>query len=475
MKFSLALTAVAAFALKASADNCFSEKLGYDCCSKGAKVRYTDKDGNWGVEHGEWCGIVEEPSLNDCFSVKLGYKCCSKDNTKVRYTDKDGKWGVEHGEWCGITSDESTTDPKEGYVDFGPIFSTNGNPFSGADLYGNPEYVENVTRAIDNMTNEDLIAKAEKVKEYPTAIWLNDSKTVREKLESNLQNAASKAAANDKPVLSVFVLNNIPGGDCHSLLPYSEFDTNDNGYESYLTEYVQVIEDVLKTYQSQPVALIVEPNSLVNLVVNAEYTPACKDAEKYIWKGLIYIIEKLGVLPHVSLYLDIGNTYNLGYEDYIEKYVNTVSEIIEYGVPGNIRGFASNVGKYAPWENDGANAFESIPDEKRYLETMYHALTAAGVKNVHFIEDSSRNGKMTSNQYPVIDCNEKDVSMGMKPQANPDPDSKYIDAFFWVKPVGESVSKNLDDSEFCLRDAPESGEWFQKHFEIGLANANPSL
>jgi len=37
-----------------------------------------------------------------CWSEKLGYKCCSAKNTNVVLIDKDGKWGIEKQEWCGI-------------------------------------------------------------------------------------------------------------------------------------------------------------------------------------------------------------------------------------------------------------------------------------------------------------------------------------------------------------------------------------
>jgi len=90
--------------------HCFSETLkpSYPCC-KGNKVVYTDKDGDWGVEDGKWCGIGNEDS---CFSVALGYSCC--ESCQVIYTDKDGDWGVENGKWCGMkdscTSDISETD-----------------------------------------------------------------------------------------------------------------------------------------------------------------------------------------------------------------------------------------------------------------------------------------------------------------------------------------------------------------------------
>ena len=81
--------------------------MGYKCCSEGCTVEYTDNDGNWGVENGEWCGCgstEEEQSTSPCSKniTSQGYKCCSV-NCVVSYTDNDGGWGIENGEWCGCT------------------------------------------------------------------------------------------------------------------------------------------------------------------------------------------------------------------------------------------------------------------------------------------------------------------------------------------------------------------------------------
>jgi len=98
---------------------CFSETLkpSYPCCT-GNKVVYTDKDGNWGVENGKWCGInndISKESDDSCFSISLGYPCCK--SCKVLYTDKDGKWGVENKKWCGIKDNcTSTTEDIENPV-----------------------------------------------------------------------------------------------------------------------------------------------------------------------------------------------------------------------------------------------------------------------------------------------------------------------------------------------------------------------
>jgi len=94
----------ACFSIRPKNDQCFSQKLipPYPCC-KGIKVVFTDRDGDWGIENGRWCGIGKGNSNevdNSCFSVPLGYRCC--ESCKVVYTDKSGDWGVEHNKWCGI-------------------------------------------------------------------------------------------------------------------------------------------------------------------------------------------------------------------------------------------------------------------------------------------------------------------------------------------------------------------------------------
>ncbi|ORX41951.1 ricin B-like lectin [Piromyces finnis] len=39
-------------------DDCWSDVLGYSCCSKCLEAVYEDQDGKWGVEKGDWCGIL---------------------------------------------------------------------------------------------------------------------------------------------------------------------------------------------------------------------------------------------------------------------------------------------------------------------------------------------------------------------------------------------------------------------------------
>jgi len=43
-----------------------------------------------------------------CFSEALGYPCCSDPNAVVVTTDEFGQWSIENNEWCGILGSETT-------------------------------------------------------------------------------------------------------------------------------------------------------------------------------------------------------------------------------------------------------------------------------------------------------------------------------------------------------------------------------
>ncbi|OUM67544.1 Non-catalytic module family DOC2, partial [Piromyces sp. E2] len=77
---------------------CAAADQGYACCSSwNTAVIYQDETGDWGVENGDWCGITQKK----CWSEPLGFPCCSACSDPV-YTDDDGNWGVENGNWCGL-------------------------------------------------------------------------------------------------------------------------------------------------------------------------------------------------------------------------------------------------------------------------------------------------------------------------------------------------------------------------------------
>nr|AEX92710.1 putative cellulase [Neocallimastix patriciarum] len=484
MKASLAIAAIAALAAKASAA-CWSESQGYPCCSSpNAEVWYTDESGKWGVENNDWCGI---PKATACWAADLGYPCCSS-TTRVEYTDNSGKWGVENGDWCGIIDGGSSTPDIPDVTPSGEQYTISGNPFSGVEFFINPYYTAEVDGAIAQMSDSSLIAKAEKMKTYSNAIWLDTIKNMQSWLETNLKGAYAQQSGSKK-VLTVFVVYDLPGRDCHALASNGELLANDGDLARYKSEYIDVIEGHLKTYNSQPVVLIVEPDSLANLVTNLESTPACADSEKYYLEGHAYLIKKFGVLPHVAMYLDIGHAFWLGWDDNREKAGKVYAKVISSGSPGKVRGFTDNVSNYTPWEDPTLSRgpdteWNPCPDEKRYLEAMHKDFKAAGISSVYFVSDTSRNGKKVDRKHPGEWCNQTGVGVGARPKASPVSGMDYLDAFYWIKPLGESDGTSDENAErfdgYCghetaMKPAPEAGQWFQKHFEQGIKNANPPL
>jgi len=500
MKAVFALSAVAALAAKASAA-CWSESQGYPCCSSAnAMVWFTDASGEWGVENNDWCGIPKAAASSSCWAASQGYPCC-KSTSVVEYTDASGSWGIENGDWCGIVGGTTPSKPAtgastgastggaKGDVTVGSQYSHSGNPFKGHKFFVNPYYVDEVDKAIAQMSDSSLIKKAEKMKEYSNAIWLDNIENMNNWLERNLKDALAEQNAGSETVLTVFVVYDLPGRDCHALASNGELLANDGDMERYKTEYIDVIDEKLATYKSQPIVLVIEPDSLANLVTNLETTPACADSEKYYLDAHAYLIQKFGSYPHVAMYLDIGHAFWLGWDDNRQGAAKVYSKVIKSGAPGKVRGFASNVANYTPWEDPELSRgpdteWNSCPDEKRYITAMHDDFKSAGIESVYFIEDTSRNGVKNDRYHPGEWCNQMGSGIGARPEANPVSGMDYLDAFYWVKPYGESDGTSDTSAKrydgYCghrtaMKPAPEAGQWFQAFFEEGLQNANPPL
>jgi len=485
MKASIALSAIGALAAKTLASSCWSEALGYPCCSSSkAEVIYTDADGEWSVENNDWCGIQKKKSKCWSENLEYPYPCCSI-TTETVYVDNDGKWGVENGNWCGIIYNPICCVPPPIY----DPYTITGNPFKGHRFFINPYYTAEVDAAIEQMTDASLIKKAEKMKEFSNAIWLDNINNMNTWLERNLKTALAEQNFLGEHVLTVFVVYDLPGRDCHALASNGELLANDADFERYKSEYIDVIAEKLAYYNNQPVVLVIEPDSLANMVTNIESTPACAKSEKYYLDGHAYLIKKLGQFSHVAMYLDIGHAFWLGWDDNREKAAKVYSKVIKSGSPGKVRGFASNVANYTPWEDPELSRgpdteWNSCPDEKRYIEAMYKDFKAAGIESVYFIEDTSRNGVKNDRFHPGEWCNQMGSGIGARPQANPISGMDYLDAFYWVKPYGESDGTSDESAKrydgYCghrtaMKPAPEAGQWFQAFFEEGLKNANPPL
>ena len=218
------------------------------------------------------------------------------------------------------------------------------NPFRGARFYVDPEFARTVAR-VPTATPEDA-ARMQKVAAYPTAVWLESVETAK-LAGPTLDDALKQEAAGGGPVVPVFVVYNLPNRDCSAEGSRGELFVDKNGEARYQTEFIDVIAAAFAAHPSQKIAVVLEPDSLPNLVTNIE-VPTCAVAEQIYRRGTAYAISKLS-MPNVFIYIDGAHAGWLGWPKNLPKAVTVFKEVLAAaGGADRIRGFALNVSSYDP-------------------------------------------------------------------------------------------------------------------------------
>ncbi|RQM05261.1 hypothetical protein DH86_00001796, partial [Scytalidium sp. 3C] len=370
-----------------------------------------------------------------------------------------------------------------------------GNPFSGVALYANPYYASEIsTSAIPSLTGA-MATKAAAVADVPTFVWLtceeyesdhalSDTASKVPLMGTFLSNirALNKAGANP-PVAGTFVVYDLPDRDCSAAASNGEYSIADNGVANYKA-YIDSIVALAKSYSDVKIILVIEPDSLANLVTNLSVAK-CANAQSAYIECVTYAIQQLN-LPNVSMYLDAGHAGWLGWSANIGPAAQLFGSLYKNASsPAAVRGLATNVANYNAWSISTCPSYtqgDSNCDEQKYVNALAPLLTQQGFP-AHFITDTSRNGVQPTQQQQWGDwCNVIGTGFGVRPTANTgDP---LEDAFVWVKPGGEcDGTSNTTAARYdyhcglsdALQPAPEAGSWFEAYFEQLLTNANPSF
>ena len=405
------------------------------------------------------------------------------------------------------------------------------NPLAGTTMYVNPDWAENAGRALARAHPSDaaLIAK---IREVPTAVWLDSIGALqggaandgRRSIIAHLDAAAAQATASGKPGSVVFVVYNLPNRDCAAAASNGQL-VGIAGLATYKAQYIDVIAEALSrpAYRSLRVVLVIEPDSLPNLITNADSVPACAEAArlKLYEDGVSYAIQKLGALPNAFLYLDIAHSGWLGWPHHMTKALSFYTTFIKTATAGRtsmVRGFATDVSNYTPLLEpfvDPSNRavlngpfYQGNPvfDELTYVRTLASDFTGAGLPNMRFLIDTSRSGwRQVNGSDGRIDrrrlrgnwCNVNGAGLGERPRIAP-PLDPHIDAFVWIKPPGESDGSSTpftdtdawgrrfdrhcsnqdtspDANLDAMDDAPPAGSFFEAQFLMLLRNATPPL
>jgi cellulose 1,4-beta-cellobiosidase len=354
------------------------------------------------------------------------------------------------------------------------------NPFEGASLYVNPDYAKTVKGLA--AAHPDQAGMLEKMSGLPTAIWLSWIADTKD-LPRYLDDALVQQKSGGKPVVSVFVVYDLPNRDCNAEASAGELPASETGEARYQREYIDAISAAFAAHPDQRIAVILEPDSLANLVTNLE-NPKCQAAEGIYKRGIAYAVTKLSQ-PNVFLYLDAAHSGWLGWPKNLGKSVQVYKEVLAMaGGSDRVRGFALNVSNYNPPKdptNPPRDPAAAPNDELGYVADLSKALADAGISGKGFVIDTGRDGKAYIRSSTANWCNIKGAGLGERPRAAPAPG---VDAYLYVKVPGESdgiadpKAPRFDPN--CASDdatpgAPQAGKMFDSYLIDLLKNATPPL
>ncbi|WP_055526061.1 glycoside hydrolase family 6 protein [Streptomyces graminilatus] len=412
------------------------------------------------------------------------------------------------------------------------------NPYAGAKVYVNPEWSANAAAE----------PGGSRVAGQPTGVWLDRISAVTGTASKMGLRAHLDAALQQKgtgELVVQLVVYDLPGRDCSALSSNGELGPTE--IDKYKTQFIDPIKTILADpkYAGLRIVAAVEIDSLPNLVTNtgsrATATPQCdvmKANGNYI-KGVGYALNKLGDVPNVYNYVDIGHHGWIGWDDNFGPTADIIKQAAtsEGATVNDVHGFIANTANFSALKESNFSINDTVAgksvreskwvDWNRYTDELSYAqafrnqaVTAGFPAGVGMLIDTSRNGwggtarptgpgPSTSVDTYVeggrIDrrihvgnwCNQAGAGLGERPKAAP---AAGIDAYVWMKPPGESDGsssaipndegkgfdrmcdptytgnpRNNNNMSGALPNAPVAGHWFSAQFQELMRNAYPPL
>jgi cellulose 1,4-beta-cellobiosidase len=280
------------------------------------------------------------------------------------------------------------------------------------------------------------------------------------------------------------VIYNLPGRDCAALASNGELGPND--LPRYRTEYIDVIAGILRrpAYANLRIVLIIEIDSLPNLVTNRTNRPTgtaqCDTmfANGGYVNGVGYALATFGAIANVYNYVDAGHHGWLGWADNFNASVDMMltAATAAGSTPANVHGFITNTANTSALQepfivvNDQTRQsrwidFNQFNDELTYAQAFRNRAAQIGfAQNIGMLIDTSRNGwggpnrPTAASTLPDLNqridasridrrihkgnwCNPSGAGLGERPRAAP---ATGIDAYVWIKPPGESDGSSTE-------------------------------
>lgn len=413
-----------------------------------------------------------------------------------------------------------------------PLLTVSNNPFLGKQLYVNPSFQKELQSSIDTLGvgDGDTRSNLEKMKHIASAYWIDTKDKIRGKENTLTVEGILEDALHQSPIPVVtLIVYDLPNRDCHALASngeiccvyqndgtcdYEASGTCEDGIEEYKTTYVDPFVEVIASYHTKvPIVLIIEPDSLPNLITNHD-DPRCGNPGTIhaYQEGISYTVSQIATqAPSVSMYIDASHGGWLGWTHHLQSYVEL---ILELEIEDKIQGFSTNVANYQPlgvqcptfdWcltpQNrediccedpcDLLEQYNPANNELNFVLSLYNlSVEAKSSFQPSFVIDTGRNGVTDMRRDCSNWCNIRNAGVGIFPTTKTG--YSMIDAYLWLKTPGESdgCTQYLPDQKtVCPRyDAkcgsvdsigslpneprcPEAGHWFDYQIKQLAENA----
>ena len=387
--------------------------------------------------------------------------------------------------------------------------SAHANPFANGGHYYTPvSYRESVGRTLGNKASEaadeHTRAVLEALSAAPVAVWVDRKSKIRGAAGTNtMQGALTAASRMEAPrLLVVFVLYNLPNRDCDANASDVEIccarqradgdgdgeatggcdylggGLCEAGLQEYAREFIDEAAALLKAFESRvPIALIIEPDSLPNLVTNTAH-PNCgsRATASAYEQGIVYAVNQIRLnAPRVTLYLDAGHGGWMGWREHAQHFGELIDRL---GIAPSLRGFATNIANYRgvgtacpsaafaqplheycgcviteddppqelpctshePCCRDPCGMLSQYSDgnnELNYVAMLRQELKRTVRTDFHFIIDTSRDGVDDMRSDCNAWCNVRGAGLGLWPTSDTAL-PEIVDAYYFVKTPGES-------------------------------------
>lgn len=122
--------------------------------------------------------------------------------------------------------------------------------------------------------------------------------------------------------------------------------------------YIDAIRAQIITYSDVRTILVVEPDSLANMVTNLAVAK-CAAAQSAYYEGVNYALQQLN-LPNVAMYIDAGHAGWLGWAANLQPAATLFAQVYNNASkPAALRGLATNVANYNAWSISSPPAYTS--------------------------------------------------------------------------------------------------------------------